>query len=448
MEAKSNTFRPRVGIWCAYHITLEPSEGIGVFAHNIARGLAEDGQCSEIVMLCKPGDEDLLRPTVKKGLGRIKAVELPSKDRLQRLKAKIWWRLNRTSQKLANWTHQRGAYWARDRFNRLCSLSMARTIANQQNEEQRAENIINCCDVWLVPYVGLERSFSKPTVVTIHDLVCVHFPDMLSPEQLAEFKRLSTKVANQSTVASCMSKFIAQNDLRGVLGLPDEKIRVVEASAPRDFGELANRADFVKKHPVLDKPFLFYPSAFRAYKNHEQLVEALSILRCQTADDLHLVFTGIHEPPASLNALIRQRGLEGRAHILGKIEREALSLFYANAQATIVPSHYEQGSYPLMEAMYWGCPIAASGIESLRELFAKMGEDMVFFDQNDSRDLADKLQSLLQNRDQVVQAQQQHRDTIFGRTWKDAAKDWVEVFRYAIEKHERDQDDASQQKAA
>ncbi len=130
----------------------------------------------------------------------------------------------------------------------------------QAIEKQR---IIDSCDVWLIPYVGLPQEFSKPTVVTIHDLVCYHFPNMMSAAELSAFKSLAESVAARSTIAACMSNFIRDNDLHGVLGLEAEKVRVVQPASPSDFGELGNIEEAQSRYPVLKEKYAFYPSAFR-----------------------------------------------------------------------------------------------------------------------------------------------------------------------------------------
>lgn len=472
----------KVGIWCAYHITLEASEGIGVFAHNIARGLSANDRVREVHLVCRPGDKKVLLPTVAKGNGKILAKPLPRNRFFPRKLGKLSLFLNRRFDKFHTYCNQRLTSASKSRkecrvyvteklgrhaigrwinkspvrrvlplvkhlanklsrpmwkfgcrvSDKICRVTLKTTVRCKSDQEYQTNRVIEDCDVWLIPYVGLERPFSKPTVVTIHDLVCFHFPEMLSAEALAEFKRISTQVAKQSTVAACVSNFIASNDLRGVLSLPDEKVRVVAPTAPRDFGELADLTEFANKYPVLDKPFVFYPAAFRGYKNHEILVEALSVLARQGDPDLQLVFTGIHDTPEKLTQLIAQRGLSNRVQILGKIDREAMSLFYSRAQATVVPSLYEQGSFPLMEAMYWKCPIASSNIPQLQELFAVMGDSMLYFDPHSHVELAKLLRQIQANRAAIVEQQQRYRQDVFGRTWESASDDWIDVFQYAI----------------
>jgi glycosyltransferase involved in cell wall biosynthesis len=481
-----------VGIWCAYHITLEQSEGIGVFAHNLARGLASLPSPVNVTMVTKSGDEAIMNQTVAAGKGRIRVASAKSSSKFQRQKKRLIKVLLRGATKLHNFSqrqlfknekqsvaeHTRRllgrlglgrpnsqavktalevaltplgcAAFAISRVRRLLTktavrksekliTSCERKIAVLDlDQEGQLQSVIESCDVWLIPYVGLPRVFSKPTVVTIHDLVCYHFPEVLSPGALEIFKGLAESVSSRSTISACMSNFIRDNDLYGILKLPEHKVRVVNPAAPSDFGVAANLKESADSYPILNQKFIFYPSAFRSYKNHELLVRAISLLRDQGIEDLHLVFTGIHEPTAKLSRLISDCHVRDRVHILGKVDREVLSVFYLQAVATLVASRYEQGSFPLMEAMYWKCPIACSRIPSLTELFAPLGDNMLYFDTDDETEAAQVIRNILGNRETILAGQQSRRDAIFGRSWTDAAEDWKKVLEDAIELDRRE----------
>jgi glycosyltransferase involved in cell wall biosynthesis len=469
----------RVGIWCDYNGTLEASEGIGVFAHNLARGVASLPGGPQVALCIRPGDEHLVADTVAHGQGKIEIAAPPRPaywTRFHRRHLKRWsrrceWLEQRIAPKLTNVESRVARLTARIRTPKsaaplfliplLSALALARLLPNlmlqfvlrflarlardasaelekrKTSDGNEAQAIIDSCDVWLIPYVGLDVKFSRPTVVTIHDLVFCHYPETVPAKHLPHLRDLVTRVAHQSTVAACMSQFIRQNDLVGVLGLSEEKIRVVRPAAPRDFGSPGDYDSASRKYPILQQEYIFYPAAFRAYKNHSLLVEALRLVHDAGDNRLHLVFTGIHETPAALGELISSLGLSDHVHILGKVEREHLAVFYRFAQATIVPSHYEQGSFPIMEAIHWGCPVACSRIPSLVELFTPMADAMLFFDPNHPQELAATIHHIRARRNETLTSQQAASQKMFERTWTDAAHDWLEVFQDAIKLHRR-----------
>jgi len=415
----------RIGIWCDYGFTLEPSEGIGVFVDNLVRGLlAADPGC-RITLKAHPGRLAVLDEAVRHGGGRVAVVaegRVPWHRRLARKPLRFVRKVvgaPRPGRPLAALPDR----WLKA-FDR-------RSHALQEHERQR---IIADCDVWLLPYVGLDQSFPRPTVVVIHDLVCYHFPEMLSAADLAAFQRLVDRVATDARLVACMSNFIRENDLERTLGLPAERIRVVPPATPSDLGA---PADTTAEEPLPDGvtgPFLLYPAAFRPYKNHAWLVDALALLRARDAADWKLVFTGICGCPPDLARRIDRLGLARHVVILGKVSRPALQTLYRRAFATVVPSLYEQGSFPVMEAIHCGCPAVASGIRPLREQFAALGAAMPYLDPADPASLPPIVDRIQADRAGFVAAQQAGFQAMQRYTWRDAADRWLEVLREAADR--------------
>src|SRR5262249_8270388 len=156
------------------------------------------------------------------------------------------------------------------------------------------------------------------------------------------------------TLCACMSAFIRDQDLEGVLGLPEKKIRVIRPAPPVDGGQESEvrgqgsqisggHSPFTTHGSSLTpRPYVFYPSSFRPHKNHQVLVETLHWMRTHLREDsLDLVFTGITPMPEKLARLIRAYGLAHRIHVLGCVDRSKLAALYQSALATIVPSLYE-----------------------------------------------------------------------------------------------------------
>lgn len=495
MFGKRTTNGVKVGIWCDYHITLEECEGIGVFAHSLARGLATLESGPKVIMAIKAGDELVMRNTLRIGGGRIevRAVRpLPwwkrlwrrASERTRRVFAKIERHASKRLQgaegmQVAAGLASLGGSGSlsqcsesseRGKIAGLCvlSLDVGRVVwrrvhryvlrelkkamqcalgrvdrvcrSFEAHEVEERQKIIDECHVWLIPYVGLPQVISGPTVVVVHDLVCYHFPNMLDPAALKVFKDLAETVSERSTIVACMSRFIRDNDLYGVLRLPENKVRVVRPASPTNFPCQGDPVKAPSQFPWATKKYLFYPAAFREYKNHERLVETMVVLRERGYRDLHLVFTGIHATPAHIKQAISEYGLESCVHVLGKVDRDVLGLLYQKALATIVPSLYEQGSFPLMEAMYWGCPIACSNIPSLVELLECLEDSVPFFDPRVTREVADAIERIVARRDEILTRQQSYRQQVFGRSWSDAARDWYEVLLEAIERHQEERD--------
>lgn len=420
--------RMKVGIWCAYGKTLDPSEGIGVFAHNLARALLDDPRVDRIVMAIHAGQEERVAATVAHGHGRITTVSV---GRL------AWW---------CRWQRKR----LRRRHRRVCdALAAVHTpdLVRRRDEIERAVRMLDgrhpiadfrhfeSCDVWLLPHVAVEREFPTATVLVVHDMVPLHIPGVVKQRDLESFRRRSVCRADAATLVATMSQVIRDVDIIGLLGCDPAKVRVIPPATPADFGAPEDRATVAARRPFMGRQYVLYPAAFRPYKNHVALVEAVAELRRRGISDMQLVFTGIRRPPAALAARINRLGLAGHVHALGTVSREELSRLYCEACATVVPSLYEQGSFPILEALHWGCPVATSDLPTLRESFEPLGDAMLYFDPRNPVAIADTIATIVADRDAVRVRQARGFTGLRARTWADVASEWMDVFAEATMRH-------------
>lgn len=418
----------RVGIWCAYGKTLEPSEGIGVFTHNLARALLGDPRVDRILLAIHAGEEGRVAATVAHGAGRIATVSV---GRL------AWWR--RWRRKLLRRRHRRvcDALAARDEprlIHRRDQIEQAiRDLDGGQPIVDR--RLFEACDVWLLPHVAVEREFPAATVLVVHDMVPLHIPGVVKQRDLESFRRRCVCRAHGATLVATMSQVIRDVDVIGLLGCDPATVRVIPPSIPADLGDPEDRAAVAARRRFIGRPYVLYPAAFRPYKNHVALVEAVAELRRRGVSDMHVVFTGIRRPPATLAARIDELGLASHVHVLGKVSRQELARLYCEAVATVVPSLYEQGSFPILEALHWGCPVAASDLPTLREALQPLGDAMLFFDPRNPVAIADSIAAIVADREAVRARQARGLVGLGARTWADVAGDWTDVFVEAVTRY-------------
>jgi glycosyltransferase involved in cell wall biosynthesis len=460
----------RIGVWCDYGVTLTPTEGIGVFIWNLIGGLLELDEPVQVVMLVAPGDQHLVTDLQKRFPGRLHIVP-PLISRLSG---------SSVSARVLQLGIRFIARMRRKRFglNRRMGFWQA-TLASQGSPQPLTKiqlGIFSCleflkviwqkilaictvvfnvlpglrsirvrwaatfdplvvcrnagCDVWLIPSNRFRYPLTFPSVLVIHDLVHVHYPDAVPDDVRWELERLVPARAAEATLCACMSRFIRDTDLQGHLRLPPEKIRLISPAPPQDFSEIKQSDNSARKFVTLTRPYLFYPAAFRSYKNHVALIEALRLVNQSCGQNsVDLVLTGIRRLPPRLARKIAELGMRGRVHILGCVDRQTLAALYQEAFATIVPSLYEQGSFPIYEALHWGCPVACSNIPSLIEQSEPLGDAMIYFNPHDPRAIAEAIFHLRDNRESILLRQQSARPSLWKRTWRDAARDWLTVLR-------------------
>ena len=74
----------KIGVWCDYGFTLEPSEGIGVFVNNLVRGLVQADSNCQITLVPHPGSSDVLSPLASYAPNQIHIAERGKPSSLRR----------------------------------------------------------------------------------------------------------------------------------------------------------------------------------------------------------------------------------------------------------------------------------------------------------------------------------------------------------------------------
>ena len=144
------------------------------------------------------------------------------------------------------------------------------------------------------------------------------------------------------------------------------------------------------------EPLLVYVGRLQPIKGLETLLEAMTRLD----DGSHLLIIGgdQDEPDnghgAHLRGLASTLGLERRVRFLGAQPQRRLRLFYAAAEAVVIPSYYESFGMVALEAMACGTPVVASRVGGLTTTIQD-GVTGHLVPEGDPMALADRLRGLL-----------------------------------------------------
>jgi glycosyltransferase involved in cell wall biosynthesis len=102
----------------------------------------------------------------------------------------------------------------------------------------------------------------------------------------------------------------------------------------------------------------------------------------------------------ALKEIVEQRNCETQVMFLGRIEYDTLPNYYQDTDLYISASHSDGSSVSLMEALGCGCPVLVSDIPSNME-WVQPGDVGWLFRDNDENDLAEKMISIYQKKDQL-----------------------------------------------
>ncbi len=235
--------------------------------------------------------------------------------------------------------------------------------------------------------------FRIPSVLNLHDLQHLHFPENFTPSDIDARNRLYGLSATLADAIVVSSDFV-RSDLVNQMQKPPAKVFTVPVTwDPMVVNGLCKfSVQDAVAHYKLPPTYAIYPAQFWPHKNHARLVQALRIVRDRRPGaDLKLVFTGYrgHSGWPSVQTTIQQERLEADVICLDHVPVDHLAALYKGATFCVMPSTFEASSYPVIEAQVLGVPAMCSNVTSLPELM-RDGAGLLF-DPFDVEDMAAKM---------------------------------------------------------
>jgi glycosyltransferase involved in cell wall biosynthesis len=280
------------------------------------------------------------------------------------------------------------------------------------------------CDIMYTPTVVLQ-SFSsrRPTVLSMHDIQHVHYPEFFSWD-----KRLSRTITYglSARYAHCLqasSEFIKKDVLTH---MSPKRVEIIpEGVTIGDFTEQQDISPLRERYS-LPKRFLFCPAQLWLHKNHLTVLEALKEIEKREGLRIPLVMTGasFSAAPGILKFISEQN--MSYVRYLGKVPFEDMVALYQGCDFLISASLYESSSLPILEAAAAGAPIIASRIPSHEELGQRLQINL--FSARSVPDLVRVLLSLWDDRATASAQAAHNREKVAFYSWANVARQYLSLF--------------------
>lgn len=279
-------------------------------------------------------------------------------------------------------------------------------------EQLKMPGLLNKYQLDLVhfPHFNVPLFYRKKFVVTIHDLILLHFPTLrgttLDPF-FYWFKFLMYKIVircaiKRSEKIIAVSEF-TKKDILDNYSVASQKIAVTYEACDDFCNFWQDMEEQILKKYAIIKPYLLYVGNAYPHKNLEKLILAFSELR-KDMPDIRLVLVGKEDYFfQKLKKVIAVKKQGAGIIFTGFISDAELDVFYKNALVYVFPSLYEGFGLPPLEAMAKGVPVASSDHPCMREI---LGESAFYFDARDEKIMAEKLAEIVNNpelREKLIQ---------------------------------------------
>jgi glycosyltransferase involved in cell wall biosynthesis len=239
--------------------------------------------------------------------------------------------------------------------------------------------------------IGLKK-IGIPSVVTIHDLIFYRYPQYYPyfDRKIYELKvRYASIHADKIIAVSEQTKL----DLINFFNVEESRIEVIYQNCDPIFLSKVTEHEKTRIRNTYNLPeeFLLNVGTIETRKNSLLIVKALKKLQ----DNIHLVIIGKETPYTQVvKKFIANNNLMSRVHFLKNVSFQDLPGIYQQASIFIYPSVFEGFGIPVVEALSSGIPVIAATGSCLEEAG---GKNSIYVDPNDSDELANQINLLINN---------------------------------------------------
>ena len=236
---------------------------------------------------------------------------------------------------------------------------------------------------------GLEKT-DIPTIVTIHDLIFIRYPQFYKPIDRCIYNFKFKKACQSANKIIAVSEMTRQDILR-MYKIPEEKVEVVYQGCDISFLQPANTdlLQKVREKYHLPEHFILNVGSIEQRKNLLLIVKALKLLN----KDIHLIAIGRRTPYAvEVEQYIQENNMQEQVTLLNNIPFHELPAFYQLASLFVYPSFFEGFGIPIIEALHSSTPVIAATGSCLEEAG---GPDSIYISPLNANDLSEKINWIL-----------------------------------------------------
>jgi len=283
-------------------------------------------------------------------------------------------------------------------------------------------------------------------VTTIHDFGFLKYPETAHPKIAAVHKRRLAWIKKECDLIIAVSQS-TKRDIIEILGIPEEKIRVVYEATPTDINRIEDQKviDKVKKKFGVKGDYLLTVATLEPRKNLKRIIEAFRLF--SNGSNVHrinsnrleknsgnsrmtLVIVGKAGWDEEINKLAKKQS--SNIIFTGYVNREVeLSAFYSGAACFVYPSLYEGFGLPILEAMKCGCPVVTSNVSSMPEV---AGEAGILVNPLDVKDIVRGIEMVIRDKAIGERLRKKGFEQVKKFSWEKTAKETLRVYHEVIEK--------------
>lgn len=269
-----------------------------------------------------------------------------------------------------------------------------------------------------------------PTVVTVHDLSFLRFPQAFPRLQRLYLRTQAGRSARAARRVIAVSRATKEDVVR-LLHVPADRVDVVYNGVDEAFGPAPQaQVEAFRRARGLPPRAILHLGTLEPRKNLVRLVQAFDLVRRRGHQDVALIlaggkgwdYTAIFQEVARL-------GLEAAVLFPGYVPDAELPWWYRSAAVFAYPSLMEGFGLPVLEAMACGAPVVTSSASSLPEV---AGDAASLVDPTSVDGLAAALAELLDNAELAQERRERGLQQAARFSWRRTAQETAAVYRRSL----------------
>lgn len=296
--------------------------------------------------------------------------------------------------------------------------------------------------VTAIVYLDNVIGTGKPLFVPVHDLsIHIHYDNFVAKDPLykARFVDIRSRAEDLARAGAFMfsnSEFVRQGHvLKHVSSINEKRTAVVylPVNIPKDINKNLLSEKDIREKFRLTKPYIFYPTQVRPYKNVSILVEALSILKNKNLD-IELVLTGNPSDVPEVEMAMNRLKIRDKIVCLSSVTESELYSLYRYAAVAAVPTLFEGGfPWQACEALFMDTPLVLSNIPIVKERIESTGMTLencgiLLFDPSDPLACALAMEEAFSDRNKTLFSQMEFKNRLLSYSWHDAVEKYYNIF--------------------
>jgi alpha-1,3-rhamnosyl/mannosyltransferase len=240
---------------------------------------------------------------------------------------------------------------------------------------------------------------TRPTVLTIHDLQYLSYPQYFSRIKRAYLNWAMPRSVGRADVIAVPTQYVRRTVLDNYSVRPDRVVVVPHGLEPGIGVNATDEATLRSRYRLGAGPIVVFPAVTHPHKGHVFLLRVMA--RYWVNPELRLVLMGgIGAADDAVSAAIAALGLTDRVIRAGRVTDADRDGLIKMATAMVFPSEYEGFGAPVIEAMALGTPVVCADRACLPEV---AGEAALVLPLEEA-EWADALDVIATRRDELVQA--------------------------------------------